>query len=163
MNNQAMTIHVGISDGKIVQAPDLIRTSGLGSCIGLVIYDRPQPIAGLAHMMLPHSSLSRRKNERPFKFVDTAIPTLIEMLLAAGATRLSLVAKITGGAQMFQFNHESPVMRIGERNIEATYNLLGEEEILATDVGGHHGRTIEFNPQTKALKIRTVYQHIRII
>lgn len=158
-----MTMHkeivrVGISDVKIAQAPQYIRTSGLGSCVGVVIYDLHMKIAGLAHVMLPDSSLSRQKELNHFKFADTAIPYVVNTLCANGARRFALQAKIAGGAQMFQFESRSSMMRIGPRNVAAVSEQLEKKRIpvIAKNVGGKSGRTIEFDPTSGELHIRTV-------
>lgn len=150
-------IRVGIADMNIVQAPNTIRTSGLGSCVGIVLYDEVRKIAGLLHVMLPDSSLSRSEKLNAAKFADTGIYSLMEMLKAEGASPLSLKAKIAGGSQMFQFG-SSDSIRIGPRNIEAVKTELARLSIpiIAEDTGGSSGRTIEFNPLTSLLSIRTV-------
>ena len=33
-------VKVGIADVQLVKSPDRIRTSGLGSCVGLVLFDQ---------------------------------------------------------------------------------------------------------------------------
>lgn len=151
-------VRVGISDLNIVRSPNTIRTSGLGSCVGIVIYDLSNEIAGLSHIMLPDSSLTKQTNLNEYKFADTAIPLLINKLLLKGAKKRSLQAKIAGGAQMFQFAATSDVMRIGPRNVEAVKENLTKHHIplVASDVGGNSGRTIEFNPASGTLNIRTV-------
>ena len=52
-------IRVGIADMNIVKEPKTIRTSGLGSCVGVVLYDEKKKIAGMLHVMLPDSSLGQ--------------------------------------------------------------------------------------------------------
>lgn len=165
MNNVETVIRVGISDLNIAKAPDSIRTSGLGSCVGAVIYDLQKQIAGLAHIMLPDSSHTRQTPINEFKYADTAIPRLIEKLCANGARKFALKAKLAGGAQMFTFGTESNVMRIGPRNIEAVKQMMNEYQIpiVSSDVGGNNGRTIEFYPDTGKLKIRTVNQGEKFI
>lgn len=160
MNNADMVIKVGIADLNIAQSPNLIRTSGLGSCVGIVIYDVAQAIAGLAHIMLPDSNLARQVVRNDYKYADTAIRILIGQLLEKGARRFALKAKIAGGAEMFAFASRTDAMRIGPRNVEATASILHEENIpiIARDVGGHNGRTITFYPETGMLHIRTVQQ-----
>ncbi|WP_305880117.1 chemotaxis protein CheD [Sporosarcina sp. Marseille-Q4943] len=150
-------IKVGIADMKVVHAPDTIRTSGLGSCVGVVLYDETKKIAGLLHIMLPDSSLGRSESLNPAKFADTGIYSLMEMLKAEGVRPLSLKAKIAGGSQMFQFG-SSDSIRIGPRNVEAVKKELARLSIplVAEDTGGSSGRTIEFDPVTSALNIRTV-------
>lgn len=157
MNNENV-VRVGISDVKIAQAPQSIRTSGLGSCVGVVIYDQQLKIAGLAHVMLPDSTLSKQQRLNPFKFADTAIPYLVNSLCENGARKFALKAKIAGGAQMFQFENSTPMMKIGPRNVDAVQKQLELYRIpvLAKSVGGSNGRTIQFDPSTGKLFIRTV-------
>jgi|SRR5690625_415775 len=160
MNKTSTVIKVGISDLNIAIAPDKIRTSGLGSCIGVVVYDLMKQIAGLAHIMLPHSSLTREKNFNIYKYADTAVPYMIEQLIEKGARSFALKAKIAGGAQMFQFSNTSSMMQIGARNIEAVKDILKKYNIpiVSEDVGGNSGRTIEFDPISTRLKVRTVHK-----
>lgn len=165
MSDSSSVVRVGIADLNITQAPDRIRTLGLGSCVGIVIYDLTKKVAGLAHIMLPDSSLSNELEINKYKYADTAIDVLIAMLLAKNARRHVLKAKIAGGAQMFKFNSTSEIMRIGPRNVEAVIAKLNELNIpiVASDVGGGNGRTIEFDPLTGELNIRTVNKGTTII
>lgn len=158
MHKTAEIIKVGIADMNIVKAPDLIRTTGLGSCVGVVLYDQTREIAGMAHIMLPDSSLSRAEPLNMAKFANTAIKELLNTLVKTGARPAGIKAKIAGGAQMFQFAGSSDMMRIGPRNVEAVLQELKELRIpvIAQDVGGNSGRTIEFDPKTGLLQIRTV-------
>lgn len=150
-------VRVGIADMNITKSPDTIRTSGLGSCVGVVLYDEHKKIAGLLHVMLPDSSLDRSDKLNEAKFADTGVYALMELLIAEGVRPMSLKAKIAGGAQMFQFG-SSDTIRIGPRNIEAVKNELKRLSIriVAEDIGGSSGRTIEFNPETAMLSVRTV-------
>ena len=49
-------IKVGMADLKIAKSPDVLITLGLGSCIGLVLYDPVTKIGGMLHYMLPDST-----------------------------------------------------------------------------------------------------------
>jgi len=160
MHKQATVIRVGISDLNIAKAPNKIRTTGLGSCVGVVIYDLSQKLAGLAHIMLPDANLTKEKNFNIYKYANTAIPYLVEQLEKNGARSYALKAKIAGGAQMFKLSTNSNVMRIGPRNVEAVEEALQQLNIpvVAKDVGGSSGRTIEFDPATGCLNVRTVNQ-----
>jgi chemotaxis protein CheD len=151
-------VRIGISELGIVKAPLTIRTAGLGSCVGIVIYDEERRIGGLAHIMLPDSALTKGIIQNEAKYADTAIPLLIAKLYAEGAKHTSLRAKVAGGAQMFQFSSKSDLTRIGPRNVEAVKGVLKKHNItiVSEDVGGHKGRTIEFSPLTCKLAIRTV-------
>ena len=158
MNDLQQIVKVGIADMNIVKAPDLIRTSGLGSCVGVVLFDQLRETAGLVHVMLPDSSLAKNGSLNQAKYADTGVRELVNRLVGHGARQQSLKAKIAGGAQMFQFTTGSEMMRIGPRNVEAVKKQLDELHIVLVgeDVGGNSGRTIEFNPKTCILSIRTV-------
>lgn len=156
---------VGIADMKLVKHPFLIRTSGLGSCVGVVIYDLERKIAGLAHVMLPESSLAKTSEFNPAKYADTAIKQLVKHLIIQGAQPGMLKAKMAGGAQMFQFTTANELMRIGPRNVEAVKKELKDLNIhlVSEDVGGNSGRTIEFNPASGIMQIKTVNKGIKQI
>lgn len=158
MNSHHQIIKVGIADLNIVRAPDRIRTSGLGSCVGVVIYDEKMKLGGLAHIMLPDSQQAKLTNKNNYKYADTAIKILIDKMIQNGARQYALQAKIAGGAQMFKFASGNDMMRIGPRNVEAVKKILAQYRIpiIAADVGGSSGRTIEYDPITNRLKIRTV-------
>ncbi|MEH7382547.1 chemotaxis protein CheD [Bacillus sp. JJ1533] len=165
MIDTSQVIKVGIADMNVIAAPNLIRTSGLGSCVGVIIYDQTKKVAGLAHIMLPSSALTKAGNMNVAKYADTAIEELIQRIIGIGGRVNGLKAKIAGGAQMFQFQSGSDIMRIGPRNVEAVEAELKRFNIIlvASDVGGNNGRTIEFDPETTILRIRTVSKGIKEI
>ncbi|OOE11910.1 chemotaxis protein CheD [Fictibacillus arsenicus] len=158
-------IKVGIADINLVSPPDTIRTTGLGSCVGVIIYDEGRKIAGMAHVMLPESALIKSNTTKLGKFADTAVNALYDMLIKKGASAKSIKAKIAGGAQMFQFSSGSEMMRIGPRNVESVKLQLNQLGIplISSDVGGNSGRTIEFNPADYQLTIKTVNKGTKII
>lgn len=158
------TIVVGMAEIAYSKAYKPLRTSGLGSCVGVIIYQDRSEFAGMAHVMLPSSSLSTKKEHKIGKFADVAIPELAKELINKGAYPSLLKAKIAGGAQMFA-SQGNEMMRVGERNVDAVKKVLKEWNIplVAEDTGGKNGRTIMFNPKTHALTIRTVHQGTTII
>lgn len=150
-------IKVGMADAKVCHAPDAITTLGLGSCVGVALYDKSSKIAGLVHVMLPDST-QVRQNQNKAKFADTGIDLLIEMMKAEGANIRGLTAKIAGGAQMFAFSGNSDMLRVGERNAEAVKKKLAalNIRILAEDTGLNYGRTVEFYPENGDFLIKAV-------
>ncbi len=157
-------IKVGMADLNICSAPDSITTLGLGSCVGIILFDSTKKIAGMVHIMLPDST-KIKNNENLAKFADTGIDALIDKLVRAGASKIRLVAKIAGGAQMFAFSSNNDMLRIGERNIEASKQKLKSLGIrlLAEDTGLDYGRTIEFFPETGELHIKSVGKSLKIM
>lgn len=150
-------IKVGMADLKICPYPNAITTLGLGSCVGVALYDPVSKVGGLAHVMLPDSTQIRNNSNRA-KFADTGIQDLVNLMVRAGANKGRLVAKIAGGAQMFAFNGQSDMVRIGARNVEASKLKLKQLGIrlLAEDTGLDYGRTVEFYTETGDFLIKSV-------
>lgn len=158
-------IKVGMADLKTCKAPDGVITLGLGSCVGIALRDPVLQIGGLVHIMLPDSTAMRANNSVLEKFADTGIEELVRQLVAMGANRNRLVAKIAGGATMFQVQSRNEMMKIGERNVEATIKKLDalNIKILAQDTGANYGRTVTFFPETGEFHIRAVGKTQKII
>lgn len=150
-------IRVGMADYKVGRSPASLISYGLGSCIGIALYDPVTKIGGLLHIMLPDSSQAR-SNENPAKFADTGIPLMLSDMVAMGAGKIRVTAKIAGGAQMFKFANATDIMRVGERNAEAVKMILKNLNIrlLANDTGGNYGRTVELKLDTGIYKIKTI-------
>ena len=126
----------------------------LGSCIGLALYDRQQKIGGLAHIVLPDS---RGKADQPGKFVDTAIPTMIQQMQEIARQPLKLTAKFAGGASMFAAKGAG---RIGVQNVQSCEQLLRvlRIPILAQHCGGQQGRRMKFDTDNGNVTIEIVGQ-----
>jgi len=150
-------LNVEIAEYKAAKNPTELVTIGLGSCVGICLYDPVARVGGLAHVMLPDSTQARSSNNKG-KFVDTAIPALIADMSKLGADRSRLVAKIVGGAEMFSFTNASDFMRIGKRNVEATLAALKAEKIpiIAQDTGKNYGRSIRFCTDNGQLYIKSI-------
>lgn len=157
-------IKVGMADLNICKSPDIITTIGLGSCIGIALYDPATKIGGLAHIMLPDST-QIRNNSNIAKFADTGIEELVRRVIAAGASRSRLKAKIAGGARMFAVSGLSDVGNIGERNAISARKKLKELGIplIAEDTGLSYGRTVELHCETGEFYIKSVGKPIKII
>ena len=138
-------INVGMADLKVAKAPAVLYSLGIGSCVGIILYDSTTKVGGMAHIMLPDINLVKNRTNRA-KFANTAIIDMIKQMVEAGAERRFIKAKIMGGAHMFGFASSSAVINIGARNIEKVKEVLGELRIriLAEDVGGSYGRSYIF-------------------
>jgi chemotaxis protein CheD len=157
-------IKVGMADLKTCKAPDGVTTLGLGSCVGIAIRDPILKIGGLAHAMLPDSTRIKN-NTNAYKFVDTGIDELVAELVKQGASKTRLVAKIAGGAQMFAFNTNNDMLKVGQRNAESVRKVLSgyNIRIVSEDCGANYGRTIEFFPETSELHIKAIGKPLKII
>ena len=161
-------IKVGMADLAVCKYPDALTTLGLGSCVGIALYDPVTKVSGLAHIMLPDST-KIKNNQNIAKFADTGIEELIKQMIKIGASKTRLVAKIAGGAQMCAFktstSQANDMMQGGARNVEAVKAVLKKEGIrlLAEDTGLNYGRTIEFYSENGQLLIKRVGKESKTI
>ncbi len=151
-------IKVGMADLKVCKAPDNLTTIGLGSCIGIAIWDPSTKITGLAHIMLPDST-TIRNNSNVAKFADTGIQKLYDDMIKAGANKSRMVAKIAGGAKMFELSSgNASGINIGEKNAAASKAKLKQLGIplKAEDCGLNYGRTVEIYSEDGKYLIKAV-------
>lgn len=148
---------IGIADMKLLRGPGTLITYALGSCIGICLYDPGLQLGSLTHIMLPLNMEAGR--EHVFKYADTGIREALNQMCAKGALRGRIVAKIAGGAKMFELTGGT-IGNIGQRNIESTRTILKRENIrlLAEEVGGGTARTLSFDTGTGVASIRS-YGH----
>jgi chemotaxis protein CheD len=144
----------GMSSGQILVC------YGLGSCIGLAVYDHCTRIGAMVHVVLPDSSLNRGLVAPPGKFADTGVPAVIEAVIKLGGTRNRLQARAAGGARMLNVVGAGTRLDIGARNIEAVRAALHRAGVplLAEDTGGGHGRTVQLHIGTGRMVVSTVGQ-----
>ena len=146
-------IIIGIGEYSVVKDNTPITTVGLGSCIGIVLFDPFAHISGMSHIMLPEMG---KRQDKIGKYADTAIPALIEEMEKNGANKNSIKAKLAGGASLFDFKDDN--LQIGRRNAEAVEKILDKLniQVVNKDLGGDRGRTITFFPESKELLIKMV-------
>ena len=150
-------IKVGMADLKVCKSPDGLTTLGLGSCVGVALRDPITKVGGLLHAMLPDSTVIKN-NTCVEKFVDSGLEELVKQMVRAGANKSRLEAKLAGGAQMFAFQRNSDLVKVGARNAEAARKKLSAMRIklLAEDTGLNYGRTVIYYPETGIYVITAV-------
>lgn len=150
-------ISVGISDFQFAQCPLKLITYGLGSCVAITLFAKDARVGSMAHVMLPMAP-DGQHNLMPGKYADTAVTHMVAEMDSRGIDLSRLVAKITGGADMFAGQFNGKGRRIGARNVLSVRRILDELGIplVAQDVGGSTGRTAEFSTQTGLLTVRTL-------
>ena len=147
---------VGMGEMQVSADPSTVLTClGLGSCIGLCIYDPTARVAGMVHIVLPSSS--EAQSATVAKFADTAVPELVQKVVDLGAVKTRLCAKMAGGAQMSLSPGADSFFKTGARNAEATRSTLDSLRIplTAADVGGNHGRTVKFYVESGRVSVST--------
>lgn len=134
-----------------VSSEPIMVSTVLGSCIAVCLWDTRVAIGGMNHYLLP---LWNGDGLATPKYGNIAIRQLVEKVLAQGAERKNLQAKIFGGAAMW--NNSDGLFAIGLRNIELAQQQLKELQIplVAADVGGSQSRKIFFNTGDGSVLLR---------
>ena len=122
----------------------MLTCLGLGSCVALCAHDVEARVGGMAHLVLP-SSASARSASGP-KFVDIAIPLVIEQMENQGAVRRRIACYLLGGAHILK-NTTTEMAQVGSRNVEASRATLAALglRLRAEDLGGERGRTVRLH------------------
>jgi chemotaxis protein CheD len=148
----------GLGEIQVSSDPEVVLSClGLGSCIGLCLYDPVTKTAGVAHIVLPKSNGDITATSIG-KFADTAVPYLLKEMAKQGALKSRLIAKMVGGAQLMKGQDGIAALGIGPRNIEMTKQMLAMEgvKIAASDVGGNCGRSLKFEVSTGTLTVKGI-------
>jgi chemotaxis protein CheD len=151
--SQPERIKVGIAEYEVADESAELTTSGLGSCVGVALYDAQVSVAGLIHVMLP--AADEMEEGKPAKFADTGTELLIDEMAALGATSTDMEAKIAGGSDMLDFSEGGS--GIGDRNVDVVKETLDSYDIpiVGEDVGGDHGRSLRLETETGDLLVKS--------
>ena len=154
-------LNVGMGEIKLSNTPgSIIAAPGLGSCIGLAMYDPTVKLGGMAHIVLPDSTNINKPGALPGKYADLAVPELLNQMIKQGAKKNNIIIKMAGGAQMFSFEKGGNILNIGMRNtIAVKANLSAQgQTIRANDTGGNKGRTVRLDISTGKVYVKIIGQ-----
>ncbi len=159
------TLAVGLGELRVAQNPatQILAIFGLGSCVGISMYDPALRLGGLAHVVLPQAPPDCTAAA---KFADTAVLALLEALLRLGAQRYRLQVKLAGGANILQLGGPArELLQIGDRNLAAVEQALLRERLrpAASEVGGRSGRTMRLFLTDGQVWIRSLGQTEKVI
>lgn len=149
--DEALVVKTG--EYKISTNPGCLIAMGLGSCVVVTIYCEKEKIGGMIHFLLPENPDSRKTA----KYADSGIKELVNKLSVRGVEKTTLKAKIIGGAVMFKKLLDEGKEPIGNRNVRKARNVLKVMgiSIEGEDVGGNHGRSVEFDLSDGEVKVRS--------
>jgi chemotaxis protein CheD len=157
-------IIVKVADLRVGTGTDVLVTIGLGSCVGIVLYDATAHVGGLAHVLLPSPALGRQ-DSHPAKFPQTAVPLLLEQMGERGASLRRISARLFGGASMFSGLGAPGTIQMGERNLVASRQALHHNgvAIVGEATGGDFGRTVRFWVADGRVEVSSVAHGIQIL
>jgi chemotaxis protein CheD len=153
---------VRVADLRTGGADDVLVTVGLGSCVAIMLHDAEARIGGLAHVLLPSPSLTRADGN-PAKFPQSAVPRLLELMLADGARPERVTGRLAGGASMFATLAPPGTIQMGERNLVAARQALSSNgvRLIGEAVGGDFGRTVRLRVRDGTVEVRTVAHGVK--
>jgi len=156
---------LGLGEWAVSGDPSATLTCiGLGSCVAFIVYDAMVKVGGMAHMVLPDST-GARAAPATAKFVDQAIPLVMEGVKALGAEPRRLKVVLAGGATMLRGAAFEGRINIGDRNADAAHTLLATRhlKIAAEDVGGTQGRTVRLRLGDGSIAVSLAGQPARLL
>lgn len=143
MGIQTIHVRTSVFVASANTAVDL-ETTSLGSCVAVALYDAEAKVGGLCHCLLDRSGRFGPVTE-PGRCADTAIPALVQEMVALGAHQDRLTARIAGGGNMF--STRTLIYDVGVWNVDSareTLSILGIQ-IIGEDVGGGAARRLRLS------------------
>jgi len=147
--------YLNIGEVKAFESPVLLTCYGLGSCIGLYLFDSLNKRGGGAHIMLGEEEKNETGAKQNLAYAKQAIDELLKILYNFSATPTWIRAKIIGGAKVIK----SEAFNVGSANIEVvkTYLIKKGVYIASMDVGGEWVRTGKFETNTGKLLVTATH------
>ncbi len=142
-------ICLNIGDIVATREPALLETI-LGSCVAVCLWDPRQRIGGLNHYLVPSG---RGEPERANLYGMTSIRRLIDQVLALGADRSRLQARIFGGGSILKSLED--IFTIGAANVRIARELLARDGIPVVHdfVGAECGIRIAFRTDSGSVRV----------
>jgi chemotaxis protein CheD len=153
-------INIGMGELYISNSSSIVLVApGLGSCVGLAMYDTEKRIGAMAHIVLPET-LNNKNHGLPGKYANEAVPELINGMIKMGAKKDNIIVKFSGGAQMFTLEKGANILNIGVRNVIAVKKILQDEGLRTknSDTGGNKGRTMRLDVATGCVFVKIIGQ-----
>lgn len=157
-------INVDIAQQCVTTHPNKLSCSAMGACVAVCLADRQIGMIGVSHVMLPIKN-SSGGFVSPAKYAHTAVEHLMNDMVAHGAQKSRIVAKLVGGATLYPDDVTCLNSSIGQRNIASACTELSKLGIpmLSCDIGGDYGRSIEVSADTFDIEVKTLSRGVSII
>lgn len=140
---------------RLARGPALLKTV-LGSCVGVTFWSPRLDLGALCHGILPRCPPGVRAEEG-YRYVDFAIRDLLRQFEHFGALHGEIQIKVFGGADVLPVHAAmSWKATVGHQNWHTALEVLRDENltVLASDLGGSVGRTIQFHTGTGEVMLR---------
>lgn len=137
-----MRVHVVQGAHFVTDDPDAVLTTILGSCVAACIRDPVAGVGGMNHFLLPGGH-ARGADRAAQSYGIHAMELLVNALLANGARKDRLEAKLFGGGRLLE-----GLTDVGGQNVDCALRFLSAEGIahVGGSLRGEHGRKVQFWP-----------------
>jgi chemotaxis protein CheD len=135
------------------ETPSRVETV-LGSCVAVTMWDRRSHIGCICHAVLPRAGDSI---STPFKYVDSSIRFMLELLEARYVRRNEIEVKLFGGANMSTAARAGRPT-VGHQNVEESLAILAAEgfTLRTSDTGGSSGRKLLFYSESGEVFVKRI-------
>ena len=135
-------VHIVQGEHYVTEDPEVVLTTILGSCVAACLRDPVAGVGGMNHFLLPGGD-PRKGDEDSVRYGVHAMELLVNALLAKGARRERLEAKLFGGARLI-----TGLTDVGEMNATFAEEFLRREGLnhVGGSLRGDAGRRIQYWP-----------------
>jgi chemotaxis protein CheD len=140
---------------RLARSPAILKTV-LGSCVGVTFWSSRLGLGALCHGILPRCPPGVSATDG-YRYVDFAICDLARQFENLGALRAEVQIKVFGGADVLPVSSAASwKATVGHQNWHTALEILRAEnlQVLASDLGGPVGRTIQFHTGTGEVLMR---------
>lgn len=138
------TITVFTGEVKTSNQTAVLKSSPIGSCVVVVLFDENCKHGGMAHIMLPDKA-PEKENTVTGRYAQNAICQLIDELTAHGVNTKKLNAVVVGGGNVLKRENDT----ICINNLKSVSQLLEKNkiEVVAGSVKGTERKSVRFDIQ----------------
>ncbi|WP_414692437.1 chemotaxis protein CheD [Phenylobacterium sp.] len=135
-------VHIVQGEQYVSEDPSIVISTLLGSCVAACLRDPVARVGGMNHFLLPGADTARGECENIGIGVH-AMELLVNALLAHGARRERIEAKLFGGACVV-----AGLTSVGEKNARFAEEFLRREGIqhVGGSLRGDSGRRLQYWP-----------------
>ena len=135
-------VHIVQGEQFVTEDPNLCVATLLGSCVAACLRDPIASVGGMNHFLLPGSD-SPRGEAADLGIGVHAMELLVNAMLAHGARRERIEAKLFGGARVV-----AGLTAVGEKNAKFAEEFLRREGIqhVGGSLRGDAGRRLQYWP-----------------
>ena len=165
MGSSVEVIRVPVATFAAGRDPDRLCIGGLGSCVGVALYDPVARVGGLAHVLVPAGG-GGVAGRWPAASPERAVAGLLQAVAATGGEPGRCVAKLAGGGQVFEgLAGRGRARPVGPQTVAAVRAELSRRGIplVAEALSPKVGRSMELDLASGAVTVRGADGTIQVL